>query len=305
MQLSTCQLVALDLVLVEYVLLSHLTLDSLDSLRSLNSLDSLRSCSVISRLVSICVTEIPPVLDHHLPDRKPTSKGKESLPSTSPRWTKVQPTVKSYLNHVLRVSKQFKDPALQHFMLRNFVPILPFFACFPKLSRDLLRRMLDIWASGDEKARVSAFLAIRKLSTYSLTLLTLVMKKSYHAFTTLAANTNSHTWTSIQFMRDCVAELYALNPLASYQHAFVYIRQLAVTLRTAITTRTKDAYKAVYNWQFIHCVRLWAKVLSNQQGPMKGSKVSLADLVYPFTQVTLGTCRWVASGGFISSEHKS
>lgn len=250
---------------------------------------------VVTRLISICVTEIPPVLDHYLPIKKPAAgKGREPLPSTSPRWSKVQPTVKSYLNHVLKVSKLFPDPKLQHFILRNFIPILPYFACFPNLSRDLLRRLIDVWTGSDDKARVSAFLALRKLATFSTTLLTLVMKKTYLSFVNIAANTNTHTWTQINFARDCVAELYSLNAMAAYQHAFVYIRQLAVTLRTAITTRTKDAYKAVYNWQFVHCLRLWSKVLSSHPAAVaKGSKSPLADLVYPFTQITLGACRCV------------
>ncbi|KAI9010153.1 Noc2p family-domain-containing protein [Hyaloraphidium curvatum] len=252
--------------------------------------------SVVTRLVSVCVTAIPPVLDHHLPV-KSSGKARIALPSASPRWTKVQPVVKSYLNHLLKVSKQFTNANLQHFLLRNFVPSIPYFACFPKLSRDLLKRLLDVWTSGDEKARISAFLAIRKLATFSSALLTLVMKKAYLSFGNLAANTNNHTWTHIQFMRDCVAELYAMNATAAYQHAFVYIRQLAITLRNAITTRTKDSYKAVYNWQYIHCLRLWGKVLANHaQSPApKSNKASLAELIYPFSQVVLGVCRLLSN----------
>jgi hypothetical protein len=43
----------------------------------------------------------------------------------------------------------------------------------------------------------------------------------------------------VSLMWNCVAELYGLDLKLSYQHAFVYIRQLAIHLRTAIINKTK------------------------------------------------------------------
>jgi nucleolar complex protein 2 len=86
-------------------------------------------------------------------------------------------------------------------------------------------------------------------------------------------------------MRCYSVEMYSLDLAASYQHAFVYIRQLAIHLRNAITTKTKDAHRGVYNWQYINCLRVWAKALA-----LHGSTpdAPLYPLVYPLIQVCLG-----------------
>eukprot|EP00041_Stephanoeca_diplocostata_P019762 m.429891 g.429891 ORF g.429891 m.429891 type:complete len:143 (+) comp21389_c0_seq5:1602-2030(+) len=64
-----------------------------------------------------------------------------------------------------------------------------------------------------------------------------------------------------------VVELYRLDAVASYQHAFVYIRQLAIHLRNASLAKKKDTHLQVYNWQYLYAIRVWSKLLAEEVSP--------------------------------------
>ena len=71
----------------------------------------------------------------------------------------------------------------------------------------------------------------------------------YRSYSSNAKFVNASSVPHINFMAACCVEMYGLDPGAAYQHAFGFIRQLAVLLRSALTAKTKDAYREVYCWQ--------------------------------------------------------
>jgi nucleolar complex protein 2 len=50
---------------------------------------------------------------------------------------------------------------------------------------------------------------------------------------------NSARLQHIQFLSNCVVELYGVDLSNAYQHAFVFIRQMAMILRNALSVKTK------------------------------------------------------------------
>lgn len=56
----------------------------------------------------------------------------------------------------------------------------------------------------------------------------------YLSFVKTCNNYNSLTHERFIVMRNCVTELYSMDPVSGYQHAFVYLRQLAIHVRKAM-----------------------------------------------------------------------
>lgn len=117
-----------------------------------------------------------------------------------------------------------------------------------------------------------------------------------------------NTLPGINFIKSSLVQIYSLDHDISYNHAFLYIRQLAINLRNAITLKKKVIFKrvivlfitscfrifnfflfffqenfqAIYNWQYINSLRFWTELIT-----ISKDKSILRSLLYPLVQVSI------------------
>ncbi|NXU24502.1 NOC2L protein, partial [Thalassarche chlororhynchos] len=242
--------------------------------------------AVFNALVSFCVRDLFRCLQKLLLLKTPKNKLKMVLPSTSPLWSKLRLDIKAYLGCTIQVRN------FSMFVLLGESTGLP---CaeqnLPLQERGvpkslaqvtcLIKGTLHPWFGHPWVGKVS-----EKMFLFCSMWLCLVLfpaQQMYIAFVKNSRFTSPNVLPMINFMQRTLTEMYAVDTHTSYQHAFIYIRQLAIHLRSAMTIRKKENFQSVYNWQYIHCLYFWCRVLST----IYPSEV-MEPLIYPLTQVIIG-----------------
>jgi nucleolar complex protein 2 len=189
--------------------------------------------------------------------------------------------------------------------LESLLSLLPYVLSFKKVVREVTKSVSLVWAdsSNTETTRLAAFLVLRRLVVISdASIREAVLKQTYQGLIKGARNTTIHNIQGINLMKNTASELWGLDPTVGYTTGFGFIRQLAVHLRQSITNKTKDSYKAVYNWQYIHSLDFWSRVVSVHCESLReaesGKESPLRPLIYPIVQVTLGAMRLIPTAQY-------
>jgi len=253
--------------------------------------------AIFNAVIRACLLDIRPALHAilKLPSEK-TMEKKDMLPSESSFWMRVQKEVRLYLISLMQLLQEMAESSIVSVILKHVHQMVPYIICFPKVARAASRRLVKLWSQEEETVRVLAFLSILKtVHRLQDKLLDIVIKSMYVAFVRNTKFTSPSTLPLINFMQHSLVELLLLNPVVAYQQAFVYIRQMAIHLRNAVTVHKKETIQTVYNWQFIHSLHLWCRMLASA-GP---NNATLKPLIYPLTQVAFGVMKLNPSVKFL------
>lgn len=259
------------------------------------------SPEVYHELLVIALEHVSKVLSHHLPAKEMPS-GKVRIATDSKKYRTLTPLLKTHSSSIHHLMETLSDSPTIKLTLSSLLPLLPYLLSFKKVLKTLIKTIIEIWSdsSSDEATRITAFLLIRRLTLISdASLREAVLRTTYHGLVKGSRITNIHSLPGIHLMKNSAAELWGLDPNIGYTTGFVYIRQLAVHLRTSITRPTKESYKTIYNWQYAHSLDFWSRVLSTNCSPIlnptlkRSSDSPLHPLIYPLVQITLGALRLI------------
>ncbi|KAJ2352411.1 Nucleolar Complex 2 protein [Coemansia sp. RSA 2618] len=253
----------------------------------------IQGMSIFNKTVSTTIRAVPQAFAHHAP----VVNGKVQIKAKA---RVVQALLKSYLSSLVELLRQMSDAAMIQYLLKECERVVAYFRSFARYTRELVKELLRQFglASADDGVRISALLALRQLAAGAPSeVVDMALKGMYLTYVRHSNVKNMASLATIQLMRNCGVELYGNDGNASYQHAFVYIRQLAIHLRNSMQLRSKESFRAIYNWQFVNSLAFWTEVLATYCGDRADEQpelcATLESLVYPLVQIIIGVARLV------------
>ncbi|KAK6925711.1 Nucleolar complex protein 2 [Dillenia turbinata] len=256
---------------------------------------SIISSGVFNKIMMFVLGEMDGILRGLL--KLPSTGGKKETIDdlmTTKQWKHHSQLVKSYLGNALHVLNQMTDTEMISFTLRRLRYSCIFLAAFPTLLRKYIKVILHFWGTGGGALPVVSFLFLRDLCIrIGSDCLDDCFKGIYKNYVMNCHFVNATKLEHIQFLGNCVIELLGVDLPTAYQHAFVFIRQLAMILREALNTKTKEAFRKVYEWKFINCLELWTGAVCTYN-----SEPDFHPPAYPLTQIITGVARLVPTAQY-------
>lgn len=209
-------------------------------------------------------------------------------------FVKIKGILVQYLNDLVKLLEIVTSDHILIVMLKHLHQMARYVACFTRIAKKAIKRILPLWSSGEETVRVLAFVCILRITrNRNAVLYDVVLKAMFMTYVRNCKFVSPTTWPGINFMRRSLAEIFMLDLNASYPQVFLYIRQLGIHLRNAIMVPNKDHKLAVYNWQYINSLHLWAMLLQQTVDDPK-----MKSLYFPLSMIISNTIKLVTTAQY-------
>ncbi|KAJ5493590.1 hypothetical protein N7463_009677 [Penicillium fimorum] len=260
--------------------------------------------NVYHQVLITALNTVPKVLAHHIPVKESAS-GKIRVSLETKKFKTLTPLIKSHTASVHQLLLNLSDASTLKLTLASIEPMLPYLLQFRKVLKTLVKIVVGIWAdvSTADATRITGFLILRRLMVLGdAGIKESVLKATYEGVVKGSRNTTVHTLAGVNLMKNSAAEIWGIDQNVSYTAGFSFIRQLAMHLRKSITNTSKESYKTIYNWQYVHSLDFWSRVLSQHcDGLVEaqlGKQSALRPLIYPVVQITLGAMRLIPTATY-------
>ncbi|CAN6339096.1 unnamed protein product [Urochloa humidicola] len=226
-----------------------------------SSLQRFQNTGVFYQIITFVLSESDKIFRALLEISDDANKGKIMNLKSSKKWKTVDPLLKSYLRNSLDLLSQLTDNKMLSFVLTRLRASAVLFSAYPSTSSMLLKILFRLWASGDQSLSVSAFLMIREVASLLPDCLDLCLTKAYNTYLASTKLVNDRNTKHIDFLMNCLVELYSLDVQMSCERAVISVGQLNAILRQASKTKEKEDLRKIDNWQYINCLNLWVRFL--------------------------------------------
>lgn len=266
--------------------------------------------SAFSELMFVGLKRLPSAVQILAP-YKVNLRGIRVVDDKNPNTTRVGRLLKSQGGAYITLLQDLTNTETAALVLTSLQELLPFYIPQRKIIKQIFNAVVECWSSTtDVETQIATYAFLNNAAReFPKSTLEIILKSTYSSFLKNCRKTNVHTMDLINFSKNSACELFGIDEQLSYRIGFEYIRQLAIHLRNSITNTTnssnqKDAYMAIYNWQFVHSLDFWSRVLAQFCNPehelanFKNQESPLRSLIYPLVQVTLGTIRLIPTAQF-------
>uniref|UniRef100_A0A5S6QSH7 Nucleolar complex protein 2 homolog n=1 Tax=Trichuris muris TaxID=70415 RepID=A0A5S6QSH7_TRIMR len=227
----------------------------------------------------------------HFPSLWHRLAGSENIPGKKAlkrgMWCRLFPSIKVYLRLIVKLLPELSNDDMLKATLEHLTRLTQYYGLLPRTSKMLLRKLVSIWSTKSLDCRKLAHESIMQVvQPFSDLMTAMIFRTMYLAYVRNSKIIEPSCLENVQFMQNAFADVCLLNPQLTYRHAFLFIRQLAISLRNATISKTENSAKLVQSWQFVQSVLLWCRVLA-----LCPSEAALQPIRYPLVNVAFGCAR--------------